>query len=129
MSLHDKIQCEVIESCFSSLCASVSGVPQGSVQGHLLYLIFINSIETVRQGDSTLQLFADDATLYSCIDLNSQFNSQQSSLNCSSAWADQWQLTVNISKCSVLNIAPKTHQASSNYFNYGAHCSYTFLQL
>jgi ribonuclease P/MRP protein subunit RPP40 len=92
-------------------------VPQGSVLGPLLFLVFINDIDSVCKNYSTLlQLFADDAKLYSCVDLQAHPNSLQLSLDCLCAWADQWQLTINISKCSVLHIAPKTNQASCNYF-------------
>jgi hypothetical protein len=61
--LHDRTQCVVVDHCFSPICSVASGVPQGSVLGPLLFLIFINDIDTVCKGNTTLQLFADDAKL------------------------------------------------------------------
>jgi hypothetical protein len=60
-------------------------------------------------GNTTLQLFADDAKLYSSVDLDAHSISLQQSLDNLCAWADRWQLSINISKCSVLSIASKTH--------------------
>ena len=63
--LHNRRQSVVIENCFSSVGDVISGVPQGSVLGPVLFLIFINDIEHICCGDTNLQLFADDCKLYS----------------------------------------------------------------
>jgi ribonuclease P/MRP protein subunit RPP40 len=94
----------------------VSGVPQGSVLGPILFLIYINDVDSACKGSSTLELFADDAKLYSRVSVDDHTNFLQLSLDSLSAWADQWQLAININKCSVLHIAPKTHHLSANYF-------------
>jgi ribonuclease P/MRP protein subunit RPP40 len=108
--LHDRTQCVVVDRCFSPICSVASGVPQDSVLGPIPFLIFINDIGTVCKGNTTLQLFADDAKLYSSVDFDAHSISLQQSLDNLCAWADQWQLSFNISKCSVLSIASKTHQ-------------------
>jgi hypothetical protein len=113
--LHDRSQCVVVEGCFSSSCLVVSGVPQGSVLGPILFLIYINDVDSVCKGSSILQLFADDAKLYSRVCVDDHTNFLQLSLDSLSAWADQWQLAININKCSVLHIAPKTRQSPSIY--------------
>jgi hypothetical protein len=63
-----------------------------------------------------MQLFADDAKLYSSVDFDAHSISLQQSLDNLCAWADQWQLSINLSKCSVLSIASKTHQVHSLYY-------------
>ena len=115
--LRDRTQCVVVDHCSSSICSVVSGVPQGSVLGPLLFLFFINDIDAVCKGNTTLQLFADDAKLYSSVDFSAHSISLQQSLDNLCAWAEQWQLSINISKCSVLSIASKSHQVSSYYIN------------
>jgi len=45
-------------------------VPLGSVLGQILFVIFINDIDSVCRGRTNMKLFADDAKLCSEIDLN-----------------------------------------------------------
>ena len=60
--LQDRAQTVSIQGIKSSSIAVVSGVPQGSVLGPLLFLLFINDIDNDVQ--SSLRLFADDTILY-----------------------------------------------------------------
>ena len=54
----------VIDGEMSEPCEVTSGMPQGSVLGLLLFLIFINDIDIALGLNSTIRLFADDAILY-----------------------------------------------------------------
>jgi hypothetical protein len=90
--------CTVVDAgCFSSLVSVVSAVPHVVVSGPLLFLLFVNNIESVSDGKPTLQLLVDDVKLYSSVDVHDHHNSLKLSLDRLSAWADQWQLTINIS--------------------------------
>ena len=54
---------EIVDNVSKSECRIVkSGVPQGSVLGQLLFVIYIDNIES--QITSSIQLFADDSALY-----------------------------------------------------------------
>ncbi len=56
----------MIGSVSSSYCDVISGVPQGSVLGPLLFLLYVNDIVSCAEGDVKLRLFADDVKLYVC---------------------------------------------------------------
>jgi hypothetical protein len=110
--IHNREQCVVIDNCYSSVTKVLSGVPQGSVLGPVLFLIFINDVSSTCVGQAKLKLFADDVKLYSSFNA-SGFNcgDLQSSLDRLSSWAQSWQLCINISKCSVFSI----HHKSKSY--------------
>ena len=63
--LTDRTQCVVVRGTSSQLSSVNSGVPQGSVLGPLLFLIYINNMPLTVE--STLALFADDSFLYRII--------------------------------------------------------------
>jgi len=94
-----------IENCFSSDAKVISGVPQGSVLGPILFIIFINHIYSVCHGRTNRKLFADDAKLCSEIDLglNDCSLSLQTFLDILATGAFAWQLSVNVQKCCVLS--------------------------
>ena len=87
----------------SSVWAEVgSGVPQGSVLGPLLFLVFINDLPEVVH--SSIKLFADDTKLYSIVDTTHGSSSLQADLESLARWSDTWQLPFNETKCKVLHL-------------------------
>jgi len=63
--LHNRTQCVVVRGTFSEPIAVKSGVPQGTVLGPLLFLVYINDMPSTVK--SKIALFADDAYLYKTI--------------------------------------------------------------
>ena len=106
---------------FSSVSSVISGVPQGSVLGPVLFLVFINDIDSICPGRSRLKLFADDLKIHSIVDINNPTATIQQSLNQLVKWSAEWQLPINIKKCSFVTInrseSHTTHTASDYYLD------------
>ena len=64
--LHNRKQIVVLSGTNSDWTSVNSGVPQGSIFGPLLFLLYINDI--VEDIDSSIRLFADDTSLYIIVD-------------------------------------------------------------
>jgi len=81
----------------------ISGVPQGTVLGPLLFLLFSADINNVIQ-HSSLSMYADDTKVYRAnVDWN-DCTLLQADLNCISEWASDWQLRLNPVKTKHLRI-------------------------
>jgi hypothetical protein len=117
--LHGRTQCVVLENCFSTMSDIISGVPQGSVLGPILFLIFINDVISICCGNTTVKLFADDLKLYSVYNNMDNSAELQHSIDKLVSWSNEWQLQINLSKCHVLSInRPNTFKSnvSSQYY-------------
>ena len=62
--LSDRQQCVKVNGCASSLLAINQGIPQGTIVGPMLFLIFINDVPLYVE-NSSMYIYADDATLIS----------------------------------------------------------------
>ena len=71
-----------------------SGVPQGTVLGPLMFLLYINDIS--RNITSLLRLFADGCLLYRIIDSHDDITILQGDLNRLSEWVQIWQLRFSV---------------------------------
>jgi len=94
-----------------------SGVPQGSVLGPLLFLIFINDITS--NLTSNCRLYADDCILYRRIDSQSDVIALQEDLKQLEIWEKVWNMKFNLEKCMVLHITLKTDPLLSDYSLHG----------
>ena len=79
-----------------------SGVPQGSIIGPLLFLLFVNDLP--RTALSTAKLFADDTKVYRETPTKQECDMLQSELNNFSAWSKTWLINFNALKCVVLGV-------------------------
>ena len=93
-------QCVVLDGETSNSVPVLSGVPQGTVLGPLMFLHCINDI--TKDIDSPLRMFADDCLLYRIIESTEDTTKLQQDLNILSEWANTWQLNFNVTKCAVI---------------------------
>ena len=98
----------VLNGVESNWADVLAGVPQGSILGPLLFLIYINDI--VNNIRSSIRLFADDTTIYIIID-NPQtaafiLNTDLETIN---GWSHDWLVDFNPTKTSTLLISRRQH--------------------
>ena len=96
-------QTVVIDGERSSSKEVTSGVPQGTVLGPLMFLIYINDIQDSVQY-STTRLFADDCLLYRVINNAQDSDKLQSDLTRLQEWSETWQMQFNPKKCYLLSM-------------------------
>ena len=81
----------------------VSGVPQGTVLGPLLFLCFSSDINSVIK-HSVLSMYADDTKIYRAVNCVNDCILLQRDLNSVYEWATRWQLRLNADKTKHLRI-------------------------
>ena len=111
--LTQRSQSVVCEGKFSTSSPVKSGVPQGTVLGLLLFLLYINDLPDNLQ--SSVKLFADDPLLYGVIASDTDCDHLQDDLWKLEQWQNQWQMHFNLSKCKVLCISNKRSPPVKKY--------------
>lgn len=94
----------------------LSGVPQGTVLGPLLFLIYINDITSNIQSD--IRLFADDCVLYRQINNSTDREILQKDINTLFSWSQTWKMQFNANKCFVLPITRKRRNPNNSHYIY-----------
>jgi hypothetical protein len=108
--LTDRKQKVVINGEESSWADVLSGVPQGSVIGPLLFVIYINDLP--EEVHTTVKIFADDTKLFTDISRDQMAQELQNDIHRLDKWAEKWQLKFNADKCKVMHIGQKNQQRS-----------------
>jgi len=90
-----------------------SYVPQDSVLGPLLFLLYINDLP--RNITSTIRLYTDDAIIYRIIHSTNDIQKLQEDLNILHQWTKDWFMLFNILKCEHLTISNKQLPLNSKY--------------
>ena len=79
-----------------------SGVPQGSVLGPLLFVVFINDIDSGIV--SKISKFADDTKMGCGVDTEEEADVLRRDIGRLQRWAGEWQMMFNTEKCSVMHM-------------------------
>ena len=124
--LQDRHQQVMVEGATSSPAPVHSGVPQGTVLGPLLFLIYINDLPECISPDSNTGLYADDSSLSKEISpttdstkRDSDIKKLQTDLDRLQTWENDWQMEFNANKCQAMRISNKKNPGKPSYFIHG----------
>ena len=98
----------VVDGEQSSAAPVDSGVPQGTVLGPLLFLVYINDMPNVVSPGTLIRLFADDCLVYRCIRSPEDQQILQRDLDNLQKWTETWGMRFNPAKCQVMHLARTT---------------------
>ena len=90
-----------------------SGIPQGSVLGPLLFIIYINDLP--ENLTSTVYLFADDTKIFNVIRNKEDQKSLQKDLQEIEKWTDKWLLKLHPEKCKSMHIGKNSPDMNIKY--------------
>ena len=103
----------------------LSGIPQGSVLGPLLFVIYINDITDNLKSDSLL--YADDTKIFRRIKSKEDAEKLQSDLNMLEEWSRKWLLKFHPDKCHVLTLGKfENIQHTERYRIYDTELDHVF---
>lgn len=108
----------VIDGEESQSIPVTSGVPQGSVLGPILFLLFIDDLPQYTKS-SQVRLFADDTIVYLTITSIDDCNRLQDDLKQLEQWEQDWLMEFHPAKCNVLRITRKKSKTSFPYTLHG----------
>lgn len=100
----------------SDLLSVYSGVPQGSVLGPLLFLIYVNSLFTINSnGPVKIRMFADDCIIYTPITSVDDQIKLNYTLSNISAWCSENNMKINTGKTKYMHITTKKNALCFDY--------------
>ena len=82
----------------------LSGVPQGSVLGPILFLIFINDLDKATRMVEIMNKFADDTKLGHVVITDKERDQLQQALDELCNWSKNWGMEFNVKKCKVMHL-------------------------
>ncbi|MDZ1603208.1 reverse transcriptase family protein, partial [Klebsiella pneumoniae] len=112
--LTDRRQRVVLDGKYSAWSPVTSGVPQGSVLGPLLFVIFINDLDMEVEG--WVSKFADDTKIGGIVDTEEGCCGLQRDLDRLQSWAEKWQMEFNPEKCEVVHFG-RTNKNAKYWVN------------
>ena len=112
-----------INSSSSMVLPVISGVPQGSILGLLMFLIYVNDLPEVILSTKVL-LFTDNVKCYCSIHSVNNFMCMQDDLTRLAQWSATWNLPFNVEKYSILSVQSR-HRHSQ--FAFSCHINDTLL--
>lgn len=113
--LLNRYHCVSINGSISSKLPVLSGVPQGSILGPLLFLLYVNDLPSA-VSSSSLLMFADDTKCLKPIANPRDTTLLQCDLNSLSSWSANWHLPFNSNKCTILHFFSSSSILTPDYY-------------
>ena len=119
--LHNRTQSVVVDGIRSHTGSATAGdpvvsvVPQGTVLGPMLFLLFINDLPHVLDPGTECRLYADDCLIYRSIHCQSDQVALQKDLDALHHWSKAWGLCFNVSRCNMLHLARQVEKPCRFY--------------
>ncbi|MDD9361349.1 MAG: reverse transcriptase family protein, partial [Anaplasma sp.] len=111
--LKNRTQSVIVNNHTSHSLPVISGVPQGSVLGPLLFLIYINDLPL--HVSCHIRMFADDCVIYRSVANVSDQSILQNDINNVQGWCNQWLMVLNFNKCKVMSFQRRRNPLLSPY--------------
>ena len=102
--LQGRQQRVLVNGAFSNSCIVKSGVPQGSILGPLLFVLFINSMQDYISPVTKIALYADDTKIWRYIHSPIDHQILQNDIDTLYEWSIKNKMRFSIKKCKVLSI-------------------------
>ena len=120
-----RTQAVKVNGISSEISSVLSGIPQGSVLGPVLFIIYINDILDNITSDGFL--FADDTKIFRQILSQEDAQALQSDIDALEEWSNTWLLRFNPKKCHVLSLGRiENTQYTMRYKVYGDEMDHVF---
>ena len=111
--LLNRTQSVVVDNCHSDEIQVTSGVPQGSVLGPILFLLYINDLPD--RINCSIRMYTDDVLYTDVSDMDST-HKLQANLDALLKWCIDWKMTVNVNKCAVMRMSRNKCAIVPKYF-------------
>ena len=123
--LSNRLQEVHINRAKSLPAAVTSGIPQGSVLGPILFIIYINDLPEVVDKNTSIFLFADDTKIWRQVENKSDFEQLQRDLSNMVAWSNTWLLKFHPQKCIAMRVGNQTDPPQFLYNMEGHQLNYS----
>jgi hypothetical protein len=111
--LADRQQRVAIDGRTSEWKDVTSGVPQGSVLGPLLFVLFINDLPDSIANH--IKLYADDSKIIGIIKSAADTENLQHDIDKAVEWTNNWLMYFNVDKCKVMHVGRANNKSSQVY--------------
>jgi hypothetical protein len=113
--LTNRLQRVLINGSLSEWLPVTSGVPQGSILGPLLFLLYINDLPNILSENTLCAIFADDTKIYRNITSHQDHLILQRDINNAQKWSEDWGLKFNQNKCTAISLKRNNKPTEFNY--------------